>query len=292
MTVDVLVVGGGIVGCAIASACAKAGFGVTLLERGRLAGAASSIDLALLGRPVPPEVEVQAQASADAYLELHHFTGRSFFLDRSPVECDGGRGVLVRRIDVPGAALALVEETRSYRAKLRAGRDVKDLVLRGGVVLGARTDEGELRAGTTVVAAGAETWRVCRSLPLHVPLTDVEGVCAVYPPGALELERPLLAEGAWAAPDRAGRTVAAEPERLPMRAGLVGRPPLERRVLRYARSTDGLPLLGPLPGVQGLAVACGHGELGVALAPAAGSAIAAGIATGTWDEALVPERLL
>jgi glycine/D-amino acid oxidase-like deaminating enzyme len=114
----------------------------------------------------------------------------------------------------------------------------------------------------------------------------------VYPPGALELERPLLAEGAWGAPDRAGRTIAAEPERLPMRTGLFGLPPLERRALRYAKSADGLPLLGPLPGVQGLAVACGHGELGVALAPAAGSAIAAGIATGTWDEALLPERLL
>ena len=194
---------------------------------------------------------------------------------------------------MPGAALALAEEARSHRARVETGCDVKGLVVQSGSVRGVRTDAGELRAGTTVVAAGAETWRVCRDLPVHVPLTDVEGVCAVYPPGKVALDRPLLGDDAWAATDEAGRTVVAEPERLvPGRGALLGRQPIERRVLRYAMTADGLPLQGPLPGVQGLVVACGHGLLGVALAPAAGIAVAEGIAGATWDDALTPERLI
>ena len=293
MTSDVLIVGGGVVGCAIASACAKRGLSVMLVERGRIAGAASSLDLALLGQPAPPGLGPMAKAGEDAYLGLHHFTGRAFFLDRSPLESDGGSGALVRRIDVPGATLALAEEARSHRARVETGCDVKGLIVQSGGIRGVRTDAGELRAGTTVVAAGAETWRVCRDLPVHVPLTDVEGVCAVYPPGKVALDRPLLGDNAWAATDEAGRTVVAEPEHLvPGRGALLGRQPIERRVLRYAMTADGLPLHGPLPGVRGLVVACGHGLLGVALAPAAGLAVAAGIAGETWDYALRPERLV
>jgi glycine/D-amino acid oxidase-like deaminating enzyme len=291
MTSDVLVVGGGIVGCAIASACAQQGIGVRLLERGRLAGAASSLDLALLGQPVPAAVEAMATASEEAYLRLHHFTGQAFFLDRSPLECDGSEA-LVRRIDVPGAVLALADEARAYRAEIRTGCDVKSLIVRGGKALGVRTDSGELRAAATVVAAGAETWRVCRGLTTHVPLLDVEGVLAVYPPGTVALERPQLADGGWAAPDAADRAVVAEPERLPPRGTLHGRQPLERRALRYATTDDGLPLHGPLPGVEGLAVACGHGLLGVELAPAAGLAIAEALASDAWDDAFLPGRLL
>jgi glycine/D-amino acid oxidase-like deaminating enzyme len=293
MTSDVLVVGGGVVGCAIASACAKRGLGVTLVERGRIAGAASSLDLALLGLPARPGLAEMASTGESAYLDLHHFTGRAFLLDRTPLESDGGTGASVRRIDVPGATLALAEEARSHRAQVQTGCDVKGLVVRGGGVQGVRTDAGELRAGTTVVAAGAETWRVCRDLPVHVPLTDVEGVCAVYPPGKVALDRPLLGDDAWAATDGAGRTVVAEPERLvPRKGALLGRQPIERRVLRYAMTDDGLPLQGPLPGIQGLVVACGHGLLGVALAPAAGIAIAEALTGASWDDALTPDRFL
>jgi glycine/D-amino acid oxidase-like deaminating enzyme len=291
VTPDVLVVGGGIVGCAVASACAQRGLAVQLVERGALAGGASSLPLALLGRPVPAELEEPARASIDAYLALHHFTGRAFFLDRSPLDCDGA-DALVQRIDVPGATLALSWEARAHRAQIQTGCDVKSLLTQGRTVRGVRTDAGELRARTTVVAAGADSWRVCRALPLHVPVTDVEGICGVYPPGTLVLERPVLDDGAWAAPDHVGRLFVAEPERLARLGGaLSGRQPLERRVIRYGTTADGLPLHGPLPGVEGLLLACGHGALGVALAPATGSAIAAIVAREEPDGPFLPERL-
>jgi glycine/D-amino acid oxidase-like deaminating enzyme len=291
VTADVLVVGGGIVGCAVASSCAQRGLDVLLVERGPLAGGASSIHVALLGQPVPTALEEPAKAGIDAYLALHHFTGRAFFLDRSPLDCDGA-DALVRRIDVPGTALALAEEARAYRAQIQTGCSVKGLLTQGRTVQGVRTDAGVLRARTTVVAAGADTWWVCRALPVHVPLTAVEGNYAVYPPGTLVLDRPVLNDYAWAALDETGRVFVAEPERLPRLAALGGHQPLERRVIRYETTADGLPLHGPLPGVEGLLLACGHGELGVALAPTAGSAIAAMVGGEEPAGPFLPERLL
>jgi glycine/D-amino acid oxidase-like deaminating enzyme len=43
---------------------------------------------------------------------------------------------------------------------------------------------------------------------------------------------------------------------------------LERRVCARPVSPDGAPLLGPVPGVEGLHVATGHGPWGISLGPA------------------------
>jgi glycine/D-amino acid oxidase-like deaminating enzyme len=292
MTADVLVVGGGIVGCAVAVACVRRGMKVTLVERGALANGASSLDLALLGIPVPVAVEQSARRSEDAYLELHHFVGQTFLLDRSPIDCDGLPGRGVRRIDTRGAVHALVSEARSYKAEIYTSCEVKGLLMTGTVVKGARTDTGELRAGTTVVAAGAESWRVCRTLPRHVRVEPVEGLTAAYAPGSVDVERPLWNDGAWAALDSAGRLIAAEPERLLALPELLGLEPLERRLLRYVSTADGLPVHGPVPGTTGLVLACGHGLFGVAVALGGAEAVATGLAEDAWDPVLRPDRLL
>ena len=43
---------------------------------------------------------------------------------------------------------------------------------------------------------------------------------------------------------------------------------------------DGLPLHGPVPGVERLVLACGHGPQGITWGAGAGEAVAEGIATG------------
>jgi len=53
---------------------------------------------------------------------------------------------------------------------------------------------------------------------------------------------------------------------------------------------DGLPFHGPVPGADGLVLACGHNAQGVTWGPGAGAAVADGIADGTWDPVLLPER--
>jgi D-amino-acid dehydrogenase len=39
-------------------------------------------------------------------------------------------------------------------------------------------------------------------------------------------------------------------------------------------SVDGVPIIGPLPGVEGVSIATGHGMLGLTLAPVTGEMIA------------------
>jgi glycine/D-amino acid oxidase-like deaminating enzyme len=57
-------------------------------------------------------------------------------------------------------------------------------------------------------------------------------------------------------------------------------------------SADGLPLIGPYPGVGGLVLATGHGSLGVTQSLGSGEAVADGIESGAWAAALAPARLL
>jgi sarcosine oxidase, subunit beta len=67
-------------------------------------------------------------------------------------------------------------------------------------------------------------------------------------------------------------------------------PVAETRTCVRPVSTDGLPQLGPLGGVDGLVVACGHGGFGLSLGPGSGEAVARGILDGEWDAALLPRR--
>jgi glycine/D-amino acid oxidase-like deaminating enzyme len=69
-------------------------------------------------------------------------------------------------------------------------------------------------------------------------------------------------------------------------------PIAETRTCQRPMSPDGLPLHGPVPGVDGLVLATGHGAQGVTWGPGAGEAVAHGIATGTWDVALLPARFV
>jgi D-amino-acid dehydrogenase len=57
-------------------------------------------------------------------------------------------------------------------------------------------------------------------------------------------------------------------------------------------SADGLPIIGPLGGVEGLSIATGHGMLGLTLGPVTGRIIAQQVA-GVGDAGhrpLSPER--
>lgn len=82
MVVDVLVVGGGVIGVATANACAQRGLRVALCERHGLASAASGRNAGLVMGPHPPELARIARRSVELWLSLHHQTGGGFRLDR------------------------------------------------------------------------------------------------------------------------------------------------------------------------------------------------------------------
>ena len=68
-------------------------------------------------------------------------------------------------------------------------------------------------------------------------------------------------------------------------------PIAETRTCVRPVSFDGLPLHGPVDGIDGLVLACGHRSHGLTWGPGCGEAIARGILEGEWDPALLPVRL-
>ena len=66
----------------------------------------------------------------------------------------------------------------------------------------------------------------------------------------------------------------------------------EIRTCRRPLSADGLPLHGPVPGLDGLILATGHGSQGITWGIGSGEAVANAVAGGPWDPALLPARFL
>ncbi|HET6551128.1 MAG TPA: FAD-binding oxidoreductase, partial [Solirubrobacter sp.] len=176
------------------------------------------------------------------------------------------------------------------------------LATRNGRALGV-TVRGELQAaGGVVIAAGPWTpaaggldlpisplWGVVVEMELDAPPTHVieeagvEELTGSDVPGSLfsiVTARGISAVGSTFLPD--------QPDAEALAPGLIGRgarfvpgiATARRRGLRACArpvSGDGRPLLGPLPGLQGVAVASGHGAWGVTLGPASARLVADGL---------------
>jgi glycine/D-amino acid oxidase-like deaminating enzyme len=82
---DVLVVGGGIIGCATAFELAVRGASVTLLEKDELAAGASGRNLGYLDTSKDPVLAPLARRSLERYLELTQHSPFPVFLDREPI---------------------------------------------------------------------------------------------------------------------------------------------------------------------------------------------------------------
>ncbi len=222
-------VGGGIIGAALAAQCARRGMQVTLCERERLAAGASGRNAGLVVGPHPPELEAIARRSVKEYRDLHFATGDAFAFDRDsigslvvagdpaqlaadevPLASEDlareepllGEGFVTgcireaRRIDAGAATVAWADEARSYGAEILVGCEARSLVRRAGVVVGVSSDRGQLLARTTVIAAGPWSWRIVRGVGFHVPVRGVEGVIAVTAPASFRLRR-IIEDATW-----------------------------------------------------------------------------------------------
>jgi glycine/D-amino acid oxidase-like deaminating enzyme len=81
---DVVVVGGGILGCGIAAELARGGAEVVLVERAQIAAGASGRNHGLIFLPEHPGVQPLAELSMDAYRELSRATPLDLALDGNP----------------------------------------------------------------------------------------------------------------------------------------------------------------------------------------------------------------
>jgi D-amino-acid dehydrogenase len=175
--------------------------------------------------------------------------------------------------------------------------EVQNIEIAEAKTIAVRTPRGEFTAGEIVLAGGAWSPNIVRSLPLKLPIQAAKGYSFTVPQLAGKLEVPLLLTEAKIAvtPLQEGirfagtlelvgidlsinrRRVQAIRRAIPEYLGNLALPPLEQ-VETWAGlrpcSPDGLPIIGRTPRFHNLTIAAGHAMVGVSLAPITGKLIA------------------
>lgn len=166
--------------------------------------------------------------------------------------------------------------------------EVSGFIRDAGRVLGVQTSQGEIHGDQVVLAAGAWSGELLQSLGLSLPVEPVKGQMILYKCASDFLPCMVLAKGRYAIPRRDGHILigstlehegfdktptasaleslkASAVELIPALAGaeVVG----HWAGLRPG-SPEGIPYIGPVPGLAGLWLNCGHYRNGLVLAPA------------------------
>ena len=176
----------------------------------------------------------------------------------------------------------------------------------GGRVVAVETTAGRIPCRSVLLAAGAWSARLTRPLGIDLPIETRALQMMVTDPMPARLKPVVgcvgrrlslkqlpdgayLLGGGWPGEvdeeRRLGRTLSASMVGSAIHGSAVYLPLLESRVVRAwtgleAMAVDEVPILGPLPGVEGAFVACGFSGHGFALAPCVGELMAELITTG------------
>lgn len=355
---DVIVVGGGVIGCAVAYYLACEGVRVDVLERGEIGGEASGaaagmlaplaevedagafqalcveslrlfpalastlreetgIDIEYLTSGIlrvaltdAEERRLRELAARPGCLPLHWLKAeelRAFEPALSPEIRGGLYSPEEHQVNADRLVQAFARAAEAKGAALHRGR-VSGLLIPGDHrVVGVRTANGDIIAGHAVLAAGPWTGRLAAPLGTDLPVFPVRGQMMALPSRSAPRHIVWGSAGylvpkanglvfAGATVEKVGfrrrttaaglRGLAAMASSLAPRLGAIS--PVDSWAGLRPGSADGLPLLGPLPGWEGVSVATGHYRNGILLSPITGRLIARSIIDGSPDEALGP----
>ena len=339
---DAIVVGGGVVGCAVSWFLAREGLSVLLLERDQLAvhasGAAAGMLLPLAeaahqgplhawGRRslamfpelctelrersgVDPEYEASGalhvaesgpsaqrlQAKARLFeAESLEWLGPEALRGAEPLLGPGLCGALWSpgegHVRSPLLTRAFARAAAELGARIETGSTVTGVRRAGERVTGVETASGSRSAASVVLCMGAWTPGV---VGFALPIEPVRGQILSLDAPRSPLGSIVIGASAYLVPKRDGSiVVGASEERVGfdcrVTAAGMGRllaaaprlvPALADCGFRSAwaglrpATPDGLPVIGPAPGSEGLVIAAGHFRNGVLLSPVSGRLVA------------------
>lgn len=199
--------------------------------------------------------------------------------------------------------LALAAAARRLGATIRTGTEVTALREEGGRVRAAVTADGEVAGDVVVLAAGAWSPLLARTLGIEIPVEPARGQVLATEPVPLHRATVKDTGHIYICPTRRGNyAIGSVTEKVGFNKQLTA-----ERLHEYAReaiglvpafrgvgmirawaglrplSPDNLPLLGEVPGHEGLVLATGHSRLGILLS-AATCKIVSDLITGTVPE--------
>lgn len=210
-------------------------------------------------------------------------------------------------VDPVAATEALVEAARRRGARVLLGDSVREVTCSRGAVDGVRTGSGTISADTVVLTNGTGVAALADRLGVAVPVRASPSLMFRFAnrPGVVRgivagdrYEVRQLPDGSLLSPAAyKGETSRSDLRERGLRVATIlqdsfeGLGPLELRSAEIGwrpMPQDGEPIIGPLPGVDGLYLAVMHS--GVTLAAAVGRLVAAEIATGETAQELIDCR--
>lgn len=243
----VVVVGGGVIGCAVAERLSRDGHQVTLLERDRLASRASG---AAAGELSPsslatdhqslamfPELVARIEKDSGMNVEYHVQQGlRPAFTDSeaTALRKEAGRWLDAAECretepslshEVVGALLlehahltpprfvrALARTATGHGADIREGAAALGFILDGREVRDVKTPAGDIAAGHVVIAAGPWTREVASNAGVDVDVRPQRGQLAALDPGSLVLRHSVFWSSGYLVPKADGTIIAGGTE--------------------------------------------------------------------------------
>jgi len=199
---------------------------------------------------------------------------------------------------------ALYLDAKRMGVVFAQGVRASKIVSKGGTVLGVETNRGFIRAESVVVAAGFGTRELLETVGFNAPLENVPHHALITEPYE-EAFKPLVvdvATGAYIVQAKHGNFLMGVEVEEQAGSRPIVRADFAPKVLRvwsrwfswlpnavvlrywvghYVMTPDHHPILGPVPGVEGLYVAAGFSGHGFMMAPVVGEELASWILSGS-----------
>lgn len=209
------------------------------------------------------------------------------------------------QVDNRNLCTALRQFAATGGVDIRENTRVDSLIVEDGRVTGAETDKGVFTAGKTVLATGAWTSLIKLGLAeMPLKIEPVKGQMVAFHTAKRLFERVIYTPRGYIVPRSTGRIIAGSTsenagfdrsttdeaatrlrdmasEISPSTTGLAT---TDRWSGLRPRALDGMPVLGPIDGIDGLVIATAHYRNGILLAPLTAELIAGNLVDGHVPE--------